>query len=111
MLSVVESLATVIKDPVHQVGLVPVRWQAILIVMLAEADIEGIATEVWGFVTANFEKEPALEPVYTAGQEAMKEAITQKVKNWFTQSGKGGFQAMLKDRIEEVRASVGGLNM
>ena len=31
MLSVVESLATVIKDPVHQVGLVPVRWQAILI--------------------------------------------------------------------------------
>ena len=31
MLSVVESLATVIKDPVHQVGLFPVRWQATLI--------------------------------------------------------------------------------
>ena len=30
-LSVVASLATVIKDPVHQVGLFPVRWQAILI--------------------------------------------------------------------------------
>ena len=76
--------------------------------MLKEEDIERINTELWSWVLANYESDPSLASVHEAGQQQLLAVVKQKVTNWFTQSGKGGFQAMLKARKETVRNETAG---
>ena len=72
-------------------------------VMLTDDDISEIANDLWTFVLTNYQTDSTLEAAHAAGKPVLTQVAAQKIKNWFSQSGSGGFQKLMKERKEQLR--------